>query len=231
MSYHFDVRYDAISTLSLPGYTEEEKSLFLTLAQERLVKSYYNPEGNKYKEGFEGTEKRRKDLSKLVRPSVNADGTLKTQIVSNAVGGIDANSNFFTLPEDFWLAVTEWGFPLDGTTRYKIVPVTHDEYNLEKDNPFKKPSCDTAWRLDLTNDDGICYHEVVSETPITEYHVRYIKKLRDIVIDLEDESSQIDSELNSMFHREIVDIAVELALETIADKRFQSMKIENQGIE
>ena len=62
MSYNFDVRYDAISTLALPGYTEREKSLFLALAKQRLVNAYYNIHGNKYKKGSKNREKRRKDL-------------------------------------------------------------------------------------------------------------------------------------------------------------------------
>lgn len=242
MSYNFDVRYDAISTLALPGYTEREKSLFLTLAQERLVKAYYNIDGNKYKKGFENTEKRRKDLSKLVRSSVDAGGypiaQPSTEIASS--GRIDVNSRFFSLPEDFWLAITEWGYVNEDLSarpaiplgeRYDIQPITHDEYNAQRKNPFEKPICGKGWRLDIASNTGKILHEIVADKPIVQYHVRYIKKLRDIEINLTDPTVQVDSELNEMFHREIVDIAVELALETVSDRRFQSMKIENQNIE
>jgi len=240
MAYSFDVRYDAISTLSLPGYIDSEKSLFLNLAQERLVKSYYNPEGNKYKKGFEGTEKRRKDLSRLVRTSVLPDGTPKCVLVPGSSGGLSSTSRYFTLPDDFWLSIVEWGFSKEDTTarppkplepRYDVIPITHDEYNIQKSNPFNKPKCGKAWRLDITTDAGVRYHEIIADVPLVQYHVRYIKKMNNIVVNTEDPTTQVDSELDDTLHREIVDIAVELALETVADRRFQSMKIQNQNIE
>ena len=240
MGYNFDVRYDSVSTLALPGYTDREKSLFLTLAQERLVKSYYNIEGNKYRKGFESTEKRRKDLAKLVRPSTDSAGYSKSQPATFSVGKIDKNSKFFTLPEDFWLAITEWGYTEEGTARppqgvgvrYDIKPITHDEFNAQRKNPFQKPSsCGKAWRLDITSNTGVLVHEIIGDKPIVQYHVRYLKKLRNIEVSTLEPTLQVDCELEDMFHREIVEIAVELALETISDTRFQTMKIGNLNIE
>jgi len=66
MSYEFKILYDKITNFDAPGYEPEEISRLLTKAQERVVFDCYNPLGNKYKQGFEDTEARRRDLRALV---------------------------------------------------------------------------------------------------------------------------------------------------------------------
>ena len=52
-SNQFDVLYNNIMSNQAPGLDEYEKSVFLTKAQEDIVKAYFNPKGNKYFEGFD----------------------------------------------------------------------------------------------------------------------------------------------------------------------------------
>jgi hypothetical protein len=59
MKDNFLVLYDKVTNFAAPGYEDNEISLFLTSAQDQLVKRYYNYKGNKYREGFEESEKRR----------------------------------------------------------------------------------------------------------------------------------------------------------------------------
>ena len=53
-----------------PGLDEYEKSVFLTKAQDEIVKNYFNPKGNKYQEGFDGNEKRQIDFSMIMRSKI-----------------------------------------------------------------------------------------------------------------------------------------------------------------
>jgi len=41
--------------------------VFLTKAQDEIVKAYFNPKTNKVQEGFDGNEKRQIDFSMIMR--------------------------------------------------------------------------------------------------------------------------------------------------------------------
>jgi len=94
----FLIHYNAIATNSAPGLDDFEISVFLTKAQLELVKNYYNPDGNKYKKGFENSEKRRVDLKELVKDNKS------TQIVTST-SKIHKDSKFFKIPDDVFLIV------------------------------------------------------------------------------------------------------------------------------
>lgn len=66
-SNEFDVLYNSITSNQAPGLDEYEKSVFLTKAQDDIVKSYFNPKSNKSREGFDGNEKRQIDFSMIMK--------------------------------------------------------------------------------------------------------------------------------------------------------------------
>lgn len=65
-SNQFDVLYNNVMSNAAPGLNEYEKSVFLTKAQNEIVKNYFNPKGNKYQEGFDDSAKRQIDFSELI---------------------------------------------------------------------------------------------------------------------------------------------------------------------
>lgn len=168
MRYGFLIQYDRLTNLQAPGYNDREISVLLTKAQLEYVKSRYAPKGNKYGQGFENSEKRRKDLSELVRNyTKNAfTGTATVQT------GVLPNARFWLLPDDFMWSIEEhckisvttscvmiepsWVNVLVGTetvavpnyttrsgTVYKevpIKPITHDQYISNVNNPLKNPT-------------------------------------------------------------------------------------------
>lgn len=69
-SNEFDVLYNSITSNQAPGLDEYEKSVFLTKAQDEIVKSYFNPRSNKTQEGFDGNERRQIDFSMIMRSTV-----------------------------------------------------------------------------------------------------------------------------------------------------------------
>lgn len=66
-SNEFDVLYNNITSNQAPGLDEYEKSVFLTKAQDEIIKAYFNPKSNKVQEGFDGSEKRQIDFSMLIK--------------------------------------------------------------------------------------------------------------------------------------------------------------------
>lgn len=69
-SNEFDVLYNNITSNQAPGLDEYEKSVFLTKAQDEIVKAYFNPKTNKVQEGFDGNEKRQIDFSMIMRSKI-----------------------------------------------------------------------------------------------------------------------------------------------------------------
>jgi hypothetical protein len=206
---NFLVLYDKLTNLAAPGYTDSEISLFLNKAQEQLIKRYYNYKGNKYKEGFEGTEKRRKDLSELI---TNTNITA----VSLDQNGVSLNGILYDLPSNLLYSLREEitvdsSDPCYNGKRILVKPITHDEYSINKNNPFKKPDNSIAWRLDYGGDDsGLINrrHELITsdDLNVNTYHLRYIKRPQNIDI-----TNGVTSELDESVHQEIIDIAVRIA--------------------
>lgn len=82
-SNEFDVLYNSITSNQAPGLDEYEKSVFLTKAQDELIKSYFNPRSNKTQEGFDGNEKRQIDFSMIMR-SHTYEGANNIEVIKDA---------------------------------------------------------------------------------------------------------------------------------------------------
>lgn len=217
----FDILYDDIATKGAPGLDDYEVSIFLTYAQEELIKTKDTPKSNRLKEGFEQTEKRRVDLKNLIVD-------YKTDHQSSINKGISNNSKFFIIPTDVFLIKYEAAI-LDSSTcgdiEAEVVPKTLDEYNKQKKNPFKKPSEEKVWRLDYNSTEpGQNIVELISDLNIKQYNMRYLKRANPIIlVDLTageftdsgltilGQTQQQTSELDPSVHSEIVRRAVELA--------------------
>jgi len=234
-SNEFDISYNSIASNAAPGIDLYEKSVYLTKAQLELVKNYFNPNGNKYKSGFEGDSKRRYDLSELVL------GHSSTTTVPSS-NGLSANSKFFTIPVDVFLTVQETALVTStnkciNNTYLDTKPITHDEYNKKRKNPFKRPGDKLVWRLDYSSIGGNRVVELISDHTVTEYKFRYILKPEPIVLvnldtEYPGEGLSIDGvstvqtcKLNTGMDREIIDRAVELAL---VDYKPQNAQLKTQ---
>ena len=213
-SNSFDVLYNNIMSNAAPGLNEYEKSVFLTKAQEELLKNYFNPKGNKYQEGFDGSAKRQIDFSGLI--SV-ADATTTTLSPT-----FDIRAKVYKLPKDLFLIINE---SLTTNTGIKqVIAIRYDEYTRLMSKPYKEPLKFQAWRL-VTKGEGssVVQSEVISHSgeTITKYTIRYVRRPKPIILcDLSSEygdvsingmSSVSECELNPLIHEEILQRAVELA--------------------
>ena len=232
MSNEFDIHYNSIAGQSAPNIDDYEKSVFFTKAQLEIVKNYYDSLSNRKQKGFESTEKRRVDLKELI---VN----FKNNTTLSLNSGIDTNSKFFTIPNNTFLIIQE-SAKLSSTNNCinnniaNIKVITHDEYNIQRLNPFKKPDEDVLWRLDIAKYNNNQIVEIISPYDILEYHIRYIKYpkpiiLKDLDVIFPNENLSIDGfteelqcELSESIHREILDRAVELALRDYKPQNLES---------
>jgi hypothetical protein len=234
MQEEFLILYDKITSLGAGGYEPDEISRLLTKAQERFLFSRLHEKGNKYQEGFEETEKRRKDFMELHRNVVPTPSTNQVGVTNNGI--------FYDLPTDFYLAIREQVVVTSNDNCVngnviKVVPITHDEYNEDIQNPFAKPDVkDYIWRMDFSSDAGSQRHELITDGTFTvdEYRLRYIKKPQPIIVDtsvIDGFTGPLDCELNTMTHRAIIDEAVKIATSITEPELYQIKMNEQQSSE
>lgn len=216
-SYGAKADFGEETSRQIPAFDEYEKSQFLTIAQEELVASLYDGR-NGNGDSFESSEEVRRYLSNLIveavlKPIVNYRGFPL---------GMEGNSKFFTLPEDVWFITYESvrikkGKCGDCNASMKVYPTKQDEYQNIKDNPFRGANDRRALRLDLAEGNV----EIICKYTVTDYYVRYIKRLSPIVLtSLTDElsingvSEVTECKLHKGLHQRILDLAVRLALQS-----------------
>ena len=204
---------DHPGTIELDEY---EKSLLLTKSQEDIAIELYSGR-NTLGTSFEETEEMRRYLSKLVKEAKLEPITTS----DNKPLGIDSNSKFFTLPSDLWFityeSVSISDSKCDNMNTMDVYPVTQDEYHKIKRNPFRGANDRRSLRLDLS--DGVV--EIVSKYTVTEYYLRYLRKLQPIILinfgdeqNIEGISTVSECELPETLHQRILDRAVQLALQS-----------------
>lgn len=186
----FDVLYNSISSNKAPSLNSYEKSVFLTKAQDEIVKSYFFSSGEGLK-GFDGNQKRQIDFSYLL---VNMAGTYDG---TNVVPQIDHRSYIFKLPSNMQiLFIVNEAIQFvynSGASVYEsrqVVPISYDEYTRLMQRPYKEPLKNQAWRL-------LHQREETSATPPVISH------MAEIVLnstDIEDYSLGDKSDLNVNGH-------------------------------
>ena len=172
-SDQFDLLYNNITSNQAPGLTEYEKSVFLTKAQEEIVKNYFtaNSKGNNIGQGFDDSAKRQSDFSVLMKTmecsSSSVEGDSDTIAYKYKIGTdehgdpiysdektitvsrIDQRSKVYVFPTDVFIVINEvLTYKNGNVTRYhQIIPLRYDEYTMKMSKPFKRPLKNQAWRL------------------------------------------------------------------------------------
>jgi len=173
---------------------------------------------------FETEENARKRLLPLsTSTTLTRLSVLPYSTVSNNING-----EYWTLPEDCQYITKEEAtislYDCNGLitqSRVWVKPVNLDYYNLHKDNPFKKPWEEMIWRLDIGN--GNRQQELIvgsSTNQIQKYHITYVAIPTYISIE-----NQIDSIVLPEYHEEIINEAINTALEIF--KLTQSLRTKN----
>jgi hypothetical protein len=142
----------------------------------------------------------------------------------------------YNLPTDFYLAVEEAAKTAEKSTEAKVVPITHDFYIQNVENPYKQPSKDVIWRMlfsrkDYGEDGGDAFTGLTPKRtelivrdkanyPITAYRLRYLMSVPDIVVDRLVEANQRHTLLQELIY-DIIDEAVAMATAATKPEEYQ----------
>lgn len=220
-SFEFDILFNNIMSGSAPGLNEYEKSVFLTQAQEEILKNYFTPKGNKYSEGINESPKRLIDFS-VITIVAKLPGTTATD-------SFFKNTKIYTRPTNIFLPLS---FKLrdNKANELIVVPITDKEIERLNSKPYKEPFKGYGYLVNnsTTNKN---YEVIVGKSEIKkEYfmYLRYIKYPTPIILaDLSTVETEFglaantlsingiriatDCKLSTEIHRDILDRAVNLA--------------------
>lgn len=150
-SNEFDVLYNNIMSNQAPGLDEYEKSIFLTKAQEELVRDYFNSRNVKNAQGFDDNQKRQYDFSTLLSSITLPDFIDTYRAISvldlvtyNTV--FDSRAKIYIAPSDLFLVINE-SIEDSAKRRYSVLPISYDEYNRLMLKPYGFPLKRQAWRI------------------------------------------------------------------------------------
>lgn len=216
-SNEFDVKYKALTGEDAPTLNEYEKSLFLTQAQEEIVKEL--------SESFESSAIVRESLRTLIKQVLPTEDSAKN-LGSNLV------VTPYTFPEDCLRVISEY-LKLYNSDSCKeailpVIPITHDEYSDILCNPFRGASSHRALRIDVEKSTFqgriVCINLISSRDVLKDYRyvIQYLKIPSPIILeDLPDgltirnkTSKTLDTsiEIPSILHYQVLNRAVQLAL-------------------
>ena len=231
-SDQFDVFYNNITSNQAPGLNEYEKSVFLTKAQNEIVKNYFTPNslGNNLKQGFDDSAKRQADFSCLMMTKDCTQTTLPSNFKP-----IDPRTNgkyVYKFPDKVFIVINESIILSSPSNRVlQVIPLRYDEYMRLMSKPYKRPLKYQAWRLinqgaySNTNNTTDRYAEIIvgPDEVISNYNIRYIKFPKPIIVGPLDGltiegytygnsgTKTEGCELDPILHQDILQRAVELA--------------------
>lgn len=238
ISNEFDILWDNLveNNSSYPSLNEYEKSVFLTNAQEEIVKNYFNAKGNKYQEGFDDSIKRLTDFSELVK-------TL-TSTGSKGHTTIDPRSRLVNIDDVLFFIINEVAsYTISGKTyRTSVVPITYTGYQSLATKAYFQPPKNTTWRLMRTANSGtsveLIPHSKYDNSEVS-YVVRYVKKPKPIILEdlstnfgsatIDGVSNSSECELNPIIHREIINRAVVLAKNSLFGNLQSDIQLEQRS--
>jgi hypothetical protein len=217
MANLFDVTYNNITSNQAPGLSDYEVSLFLTKAQNELLKNYFNPKGNKYGEGFDYSPKRHIDFSNVIMVKKYRYSDIEHE---------EQENDSFEIPVDddlnIMMMLNEEVRVTRGNRKrvlLSVVPIAAEEYQRIITKPYKRPLKHQAWRIINHPSDHKVFLIVVGPGDILDsYTMRYVRRPRPIIISnlpdnlsIDGKRNQSSCELDDNIHEEIVQRAVELA--------------------
>ena len=213
MQYHFELKLNQFHSIE-KSYTSTDVSAFLNLAQDQLIEDRYSKKVGSIISFFESDEKTRMELGSLISNHIVNTGSFDTTNVA-----LHPDALFAALPSNYLYSLQEMAVVSyvdcnnDSVTGIaKVLPIRHDEYLMNIDNPYGKPYRKLVWRMDYGST-GAKKHELVhgSGETISSYKLRYLRKPTAI-----DVNTGVDCELHEVLHEEIVDRAILIALAMIS---------------
>lgn len=196
LSNEFDVIVNSYDNSQSLVFNEYEKSIYLTKAQEYIIKDLYR--------NYEGTEELNSYLKTLIKD--------KTYTIEDSTNiELDYPDNFLYILKEYANINTT----CKSNNRVDVLPITQDEYNEVVENPFRG-SKSKVLRLEENK------IKLITDLPIISYTMTYLSNPSPIIlIDLpngltinNESKKSITIETSESIHREILDKAVQLAIQS-----------------
>ena len=196
LSNEFDVIVNSYDNSQSLVFNEYEKSIYLTKAQEYIIKDLYR--------NYEGTEELNSYLKTLIKD--------KTYTIEDSTN-IELN-----YPDNFLYILKEYAninTTCKSNNRVDVLPITQDEYNEVVENPFRG-SKSKVLRLEENK------IKLITDLPIISYTMTYLSNPSPIILvdlpnglTINNESKKSTTiETSESIHREILDKAVQLAIQS-----------------
>lgn len=196
LSNEFDVIVNSYDNSQSLVFNEYEKSIYLTKAQEYIIKDLYR--------NYEGTEELNSYLKTLIK-----DKTYPIEDSTNIE--LDYPDNFLYILKEYANINTT----CKSNNRVDVLPITQDEYNEVVENPFRG-SKSKVLRLEENK------IKLITDLPIISYTMTYLSNPSPIILvdlpnglTINNESKKSTTiETSESIHREILDKAVQLAIQS-----------------
>lgn len=232
MSNEFDVLYNNITSNQAPGLNDYEKSLFLTKAQDEIVKAYFDPLSNKIGAGVDGNrvggERRQVDFSSILQlEELNTFGWVYKDSDAMYLYPSSDGREVMVLPDDMMMLLNNFitvkrTISEDNTKEVHLsaLTITYADLQTMMMKPYKRPHQYQAWVINNDQESSHCIEVIVGpKDEIMTVMIRYVKKPSPIIISslegedvsIEGETNAMDCRLDPILHEEIVQRAVELA--------------------
>lgn len=196
LSNEFDVIVNSYDNSQSLVFNEYEKSIYLTKAQEYIIKDLYR--------NYEGTEELNSYLKTLIKD--------KTYTIEDSTNiELDYPNNFLYILKEYANINTT----CKSNNRVDVLPITQDEYNEVVENPFRG-SKSKVLRLEENK------IKLITDLPIISYTMTYLSNPSPIILvdlpnglTINNESKKSTTiETSESIHREILDKAVQLAIQS-----------------
>ena len=196
LSNEFDVIINSYDNSQSLVFNEYEKSIYLTKAQEYIIKDLYR--------NYEGTEELNSYLKTLIKD--------KTYTIEDSTNiELDYPDNFLYILKEYANINTT----CKSNNIVDVLPITQDEYNEVVGNPFRG-SKSKVLRLEENK------IKLITDLPIVSYTMTYLSNPSPIILvdlpnglTINNESKKSTTiETSESIHREILDKAVQLAIQS-----------------
>lgn len=221
MHNYFELLTNKGSSLSGLSFEPEEIDMYLNQSMFRFIEQRAYG-GNPKRESLEETQKRVDDLRNLIKSYNTSTFTTNSD---NKVNG-----KFVNLPTGYRHAIQEECLitynncnNISSTKRVDVVPITHDRYNKIKKDPWNKPYEDLVIRLSHEEVSSNEVFELITDGSytVTTYYLTYLKTPAEMRYGTTYDvlTTDVQCELSEHTHREIVELAARIAIETIESPR------------
>jgi hypothetical protein len=241
MHNEFKITLDKVDSQAYPEFLDGEVDFYLNEAQDRFIKTRYG-RNNLYRSGFEELQKRTDDLKALV---VSRFCQMTSVPYYGSTGDVVFRADLESLFEDEGLntaSTDEYMLYIKASAytcidKYKVVDgeqvqccdwhrvklVQQDDLSSVAGDPFNKPMPE---RPVIFFEDGDIFVWTGTDATIGNFLVTFIRRPLNVDLGTYGGTAQ-DCELSEYTHKEIVQMAVRIALENIESPRQQTQEALN----